>query len=112
MLCCEGCLVSCLYHELTLYDLLSLLCCFLSNNSGYAGAASCIILSNWGSAYGTWKAGTFPLAMSSFKMLRYSTNCCVAGSDGLVVANDLLQNRSFFSLLAIYIRTRCVPNGH
>jgi len=24
---------------------------------GYAGAASCIILANWGSAWGTWKAG-------------------------------------------------------
>lgn len=47
------------YLELTLYDLLSFLCRFLSNKSGYAGAASCIILSNWGSAYGTWKAGTF-----------------------------------------------------
>ena len=26
-------------------------------NSGYMGAASCIILSNFGSAWGTWKAG-------------------------------------------------------
>lgn len=26
-------------------------------NSGYMGAASCMILSSWGSAWGTWRAG-------------------------------------------------------
>ena len=26
-------------------------------DSGYIGAASCIILSNWGAAWGTWKSG-------------------------------------------------------
>jgi V-type H+-transporting ATPase proteolipid subunit len=31
---------------------------YLSNNlSGYLGAMSCAVLSNWGSAWGTWKAG-------------------------------------------------------
>ena len=29
----------------------------LNYRSGYAGAASCMILANWGSAWGTWKAG-------------------------------------------------------
>jgi ATP synthase proteolipid subunit len=29
----------------------------LQLDSGYAGAASCMILSSWGSAWGTWRAG-------------------------------------------------------
>eukprot|EP00546_Thalassionema_frauenfeldii_P013499 CAMPEP_0178913532 /NCGR_PEP_ID=MMETSP0786-20121207/10896_1 /TAXON_ID=186022 /ORGANISM="Thalassionema frauenfeldii, Strain CCMP 1798" /LENGTH=205 /DNA_ID=CAMNT_0020586287 /DNA_START=45 /DNA_END=662 /DNA_ORIENTATION=+ len=67
---------------------------------GYAGAASCVILANWGSAWGTWKAGLGVCSMG----VNYSKGVIknivpivmagVLGIYGLIVAVIITQSIS------------------
>ena len=44
-------------HQLIMWSSLPLISNPFLSRSGYIGAASCMILANFGSAWGTWKAG-------------------------------------------------------
>mmetsp|Transcript_64799 Transcript_64799/g.76077 ORF Transcript_64799/g.76077 Transcript_64799/m.76077 type:complete len:205 (+) Transcript_64799:117-731(+) len=65
---------------------------------GYLGAASCVILSNWGSAWGTWKAGIGVCNMGVVYPKGIMKNIVpivmagVLGIYGLIVAVIIAQN--------------------
>lgn len=67
---------------------------------GYIGAASCMILSNWGSAWGTWKAGVGVCKMGTIYPQGVIKNIVpivmagVLGIYGLIVSVIIIQSIS------------------
>lgn len=69
-----------------------------NNNSGFLGASSCMLLSSWGSAWGTWRAGLGVCQMgidspqSIIKCIVPIVMAGVLGIYGLIVAVIITQS--------------------